>query len=333
MLLLSENSQRSPKGGVNLTKSLIAQRNLTIPRDRETPDNISQALTSLQVLRLDRENINHITNLQGLEQIHSIYLQQNQIQKIENLSSFPNLKFLSLAGNCISKVENLQCLTKLQFLDLSQNCIETLDTDELPRNLVVLDLTGNKCTKQKGYRECVLAALPHLKRLDAKDIPNQEVPLQKKEEEEEDSSEDSDYEDWPEFSCPLSAEKDFFVGLHSEFTSRSAYRQEEAIKEHEARLEELKEQQKLTQLVFNTSQSSPNVHSGSEPATPTLEDNTLQTERHTASNPLLKVTHPAFLIGPNTPKGKAEGTSSAQVKNSKGKGPSSTKIATNKVKK
>ncbi|KAJ7313655.1 hypothetical protein JRQ81_005237 [Phrynocephalus forsythii] len=297
----------------------------------------SQALTSLQVLRLDRENINHITSMQGLEQIHSIYLQQNHIQKIENLSSFPNLKFLSLAGNCISEVENLRSLTKLQFLDLSQNCIETLDTDELPQNLVVLDLTGNKCTKQDGYRERVWAALPHLKRLDAKDIPIQKAPIQKKkeEEEEEDSSEDTDYEDWPEFSRPLSAEKDFFVGLHSEFTSRSARRQEEAIKEHEARLEELKQQQKLRQLVFNTSQSSSEVQGGSEPATPAPEDNIPQTEQHTVSNSnsLSEATNPTFQIRPSTLKGKAEGASSAQGKNSKEKVPSSTKTTIKRVNK
>ncbi|XP_062994233.1 leucine-rich repeat-containing protein 46 [Elgaria multicarinata webbii] len=332
VLLLSENSQRSLKGGVNLTKSLIAQRNLHLSVEKETLESISQALTSLQILRLDRERISCIDNLQGLEQIHSIYLQQNQIEKIENLSYFPNLKFLSLAGNHISRVENLQPLLKLQFLDLSQNCIETLDTDELPQSLVVLDLTRNKCAQRNGYRERVLAALPHLIELDTQGVPNRKAPAQNRKEED-DGSEDSDYDDWPELSHPLSSEKDFFVDLHNEFTSRSARRREEAMKEHEARLEELKQQQKLRQLVFNTNQGSPEALSVSELTTPALEDDTLHTVHHAASNPLLKTTNPTFRTGPSTPKEKSGGTSQAQLKISKGEASSTAKTASRRVKK
>uniref|UniRef100_A0A8D0AWP6 Leucine rich repeat containing 46 n=1 Tax=Salvator merianae TaxID=96440 RepID=A0A8D0AWP6_SALMN len=199
-------SKGAPKGGRKLTKSLIAQRNLHIPIKIDAPENIWQALASLQVLRLDREGIGYIPNLQGLEHIHSIYLQQNQIEKIENLKCFSNLKFLTLAGNCISKVENLKDLLKLQFLDLSQNNIQILDIDELPHSLVILDLTGNKCTDQKNYRECVLDALPHLRELDRQRVPSRKVAVQDKKEEEEDS-EDSDVDDCPELFQPLSAEK------------------------------------------------------------------------------------------------------------------------------
>uniref|UniRef100_A0A8D2J3C3 Uncharacterized protein n=1 Tax=Varanus komodoensis TaxID=61221 RepID=A0A8D2J3C3_VARKO len=71
-ILLSENSQSSPKGGVTLTKFLIAQRNLNVPAEKQTLG----TLTSLQILRLDRKKISCINNLQGLEQIHSICLQQ-----------------------------------------------------------------------------------------------------------------------------------------------------------------------------------------------------------------------------------------------------------------
>ncbi|XP_042330328.1 leucine-rich repeat-containing protein 46 [Sceloporus undulatus] len=307
--MLGENSQSCPTEGVKLTKSLIARRNQTVSMDQEKLESISQGLTSLQILRLDRERISHITNLEGLEQIHSIYLQQNQIQKIENLSCFPNLKFLSLAGNQISKVENLLCLLKLQFLDLSQNCIETLDIDELPQSLVVLDLTGNKCTNRNGYRESVLAALPLLKELDAKSIPSRKTPVKK---EEDDSSGDSDYEDCPELSHPLSAGKDFFVDFHEEFTSRSRWRRENAVREHEARLEELEQQQKLRQLIFNTSQSSPKAPSRSEPLAPAQEDNILQTEYQTASNTLLKTANSSFST--RATKGKCEGTSHTQLK-------------------
>ncbi|XP_044300441.1 leucine-rich repeat-containing protein 46 [Varanus komodoensis] len=319
-----ENSQSSPKGGVTLTKFLIAQRNLNVPAEKQTLGSISQALTSLQILRLDRKKISCINNLQGLEQIHSICLQQNQIKKIENLSCFPNLKFLSLAGNHISKVENLQPLLKLQFLDLSQNYIETLYTDELPQSLMVLDLTGNKCMKQNGYRESVLAALPHLIELDSQDVPNQRASVQ----DDDDGSEDSDYEDWPELSCPFSTEKDFFADLHNEFSSRSAWRREEAVREHETRLEELKQREKLRELVFNINQDSPKTLSVSELRTPASKDDKPQTD----ANPLLKTRNPVFCTGSNIPKRKSEGTNQIQMKSSK-EASSSAKTASKGVKK
>ncbi|XP_058037978.1 leucine-rich repeat-containing protein 46 [Ahaetulla prasina] len=120
-----------PSEGLCLTKSLIVQRNLPVSVKKEDPEKISEALTSVQVLRLDRERISCIANLPELKHVHSIYLQQNQIKKIENLNCFPNLKFLSLSGNYINKVENLQPLLKLKFLDLSQNCIDTLDIENV----------------------------------------------------------------------------------------------------------------------------------------------------------------------------------------------------------
>ncbi|XP_008111648.2 leucine-rich repeat-containing protein 46 isoform X4 [Anolis carolinensis] len=246
----SENSQKCSIEGVSLTKSLIARRNLAVPMDDETLENISQALSSLEILRLDRERISHITDLEGLEQIHSIYLQQNQIKKIENLSCLPNLK------------------------------------------------------------ERVLAALPLLKELDTKSTPSWNTPVQSKEE---DSSEDSDYEEWPGLSRPLSAEKDFFVDLHEEFTSRSARRREEAVKEHEAHLEELKQQQKLRQLIFDTSHDSPKALSTSKLGLPVLEYNMLQTEHHTASNQHLKTENASFST--SAPKKKTEGKNQTQLKN------------------
>uniref|UniRef100_A0A8D0AXQ2 Leucine rich repeat containing 46 n=1 Tax=Salvator merianae TaxID=96440 RepID=A0A8D0AXQ2_SALMN len=313
-------SKGAPKGGRKLTKSLIAQRNLHIPIKIDAPENIWQALASLQVLRLDREGIGYIPNLQGLEHIHSIYLQQNQIEKIENLKCFSNLKFLTLAGNCISKVENLKDLLKLQFLDLSQNNIQILDIDELPHSLVILDLTGNKCTDQKNYRECVLDALPHLRELDRQRVPSRKVAVQDKKEEEEDS-EDSDVDDCPELFQPLSAEKGFFVDLHNEFFGRSTRRREDAEKDHEAHLEELKQWENLRQGGFNTSQGISQAPSLSEPTVSGLK---LQSQSCTISRPSLKATNPTFLSGLSAVKAKDECSSSTQQKTSKGEGSDKT---------
>nr|XP_028557681.1 leucine-rich repeat-containing protein 46 isoform X1 [Podarcis muralis] len=365
-------------GGVSMTKSLIAQRNLNIPVEKESPESISQALASLHTLRLDRERISCIANLQGLEQVHSLYLQQNQIEKIENLSCFPNLTFLTLAGNRISQVENLHSLPKLQFLDLSQNRIETLDTgtafptlgfttcntllwtikspgihcgkqlthpstllprfcltfctDELPRSLVILDLTRNECTKENSYRERVLAALPHLKELDTQAVPNQKDTVQT-EEEEEDCSEDSD-EDWSDLAIPLSVEKDFFADLREELRAHSAQRREEEAREYEDRLEELRQMQNLRELVFNTTERPPWPFGVPEIISAAPEGSVLQSEyhHHPPSN-LSKTANPTPKKGPIASKGKAGGSSPAQLKASKGEGSGVTKTTSKGVKK
>ncbi|XP_030397217.1 leucine-rich repeat-containing protein 46 [Gopherus evgoodei] len=233
----------------SITDSLIAQRNLSCPAEKETPESISKALASLLTIRLDRENICAISNLQGLREVRSLYLQENQIETIENLSCLPNLRFLSLAGNRIRVVENLQDLRQLQFLDLSQNRIETLDPDELPWTLCILNLSGNRCTHQNGYRELVLGALPHLMKLDTQLVPSWRDPDPA--EEEEGASDDSDSEeddDVPELTGPFCADKEFFAGLRQELAGRSQRRRQEALSEHQARLEELTERQRLMQL-------------------------------------------------------------------------------------
>ncbi|XP_030364930.1 leucine-rich repeat-containing protein 46 [Strigops habroptila] len=196
-------------------------------------------LPSPCTIRLDRENISAIRRLRSRRDTHSLYLQQNQIEKIENLSCFPNLRFLSLAGNRIRRVENLQPLQHLSVLDLSHNRIQTLEPAELPRSLRLLDLTGNECTHQQGYRELVVAALPHLLQLDA-----QPVHGTVDEEEEEGgscSSEDEDDEVLSVPSSPFTAGKDFFVDLQRELAGHSQRRRREALEEHQTRLERLEE--------------------------------------------------------------------------------------------
>ncbi|XP_050571379.1 leucine-rich repeat-containing protein 46 [Cygnus atratus] len=179
--------------------------------------------------------------LGGLQGVHSLGLQPNRIEKIENLGCFPRLRFLSLAGNCIRKVENLRPLQHLRFLDLSQNQIQTLDPDELPRSLRLLDLTGNACTRQPGYRELVVGALPHLLQLDTRPLRGCTDPAPGEEEEEEGSSSSEDDEElFSEPSAPFTADKDFFADLHQELAGRSRRRQGEALEEHRSRLQGLR---------------------------------------------------------------------------------------------
>ncbi|XP_014117751.1 PREDICTED: LOW QUALITY PROTEIN: leucine-rich repeat-containing protein 46 [Pseudopodoces humilis] len=252
----------APEGtrpGVTLSDSLVTTRTCpTGPLPTST-------------LRLDRENISCIGKLRRMAEIHSLYLQQNQIEKIENLESFPSLRFLCLAGNRIQRVENLQALPHLSALDLSHNQIRALDAEELPRSLRILDLTGNECSRQDGYRDLVVAALPHLLQLDSQPIHGDTAREEAgggscSSSSEEEEEEEEDEELFPELRIPFTVDKGartgtgraallvwqchiswdsrpgrFPAGWHRELAGRARWRRRKSLEEHRARLEELRE--------------------------------------------------------------------------------------------
>ncbi|XP_053821214.1 leucine-rich repeat-containing protein 46 [Vidua chalybeata] len=223
-----------PSPGVTLSDSLV------IARTRSTGP------LPTCTIRLDREQISSIGRLRRRGEIHSLYLQQNQIEKMENLESFPSLRFLCLAGNRIQRVENLQGLPHLSALDLSHNLIQVLDTEELPRSLRILDLTGNQCTRQDGYRDVVVAALPQLLQLDSQPVHGNTAEEEagggscSSEEEEEEEE-----ELLPGLSVPFTVDKDFLVDLRRELAGRVRWRRRTSLEEHRARLEELWERRAL----------------------------------------------------------------------------------------
>ncbi|NXO79736.1 LRC46 protein, partial [Sitta europaea] len=233
--------------GVTLSDSLITAHTWAPQRPLPTPPCPFRATGPLPTssIRLDRENISCIGELRRLGDIHSLYLQQNQIEKIENLEAFPNLRFLCLAGNRIQRVENLQVLPHLSALDLSHNLIRVLHTEELPRSLQILDLTGNECTRQGGYRDLVVAALPHLLQLDSQRVQGNaaeggEGGGSSSSEEEEDEE-----EELPEPRIPFTVDRDFLGELHRELAGRARQRRRKSLEEHRARLEELRERRAL----------------------------------------------------------------------------------------
>ncbi|XP_067825300.1 leucine-rich repeat-containing protein 46-like [Heptranchias perlo] len=252
-----EDSPCESKKLVYISVSLIAKRNLELPAEKQTPENITEALANLMTIRLDRENIGTLGNFECLGDAYNLYLQQNQIKKIENLELLHNLRFLTLAANRIQKVENLKCLQKLGFLDLSNNQIEQLDPGEFPESLIILNMTGNDCTKQEGYREQVTRALPALQQLDGNSVQRRKDPNEAGEENgeagdvnvsesEEDTEEQYDTESekedsLPEISVSLGKVNEFFAEIHKEMVCRSHQRKKEAENDHKSRLNELQE--------------------------------------------------------------------------------------------
>uniref|UniRef100_A0A8C0VPU5 Leucine rich repeat containing 46 n=1 Tax=Cyanistes caeruleus TaxID=156563 RepID=A0A8C0VPU5_CYACU len=155
-------------------------------------------------------------------------------------------RFLCLAGNRIQRVENLQALPHLSALDLSHNQIRALDAEELPRSLRILDLTGNECSRQDGYRDLVVAALPHLLQLDSQPIHGDTAREEAgggscSSSSEEEEEEEEDEELFPELRIPFTVDKDFLQDVHRELAGRARWRRRKSLEEHRARLEELRE--------------------------------------------------------------------------------------------
>ncbi|XP_010592910.2 leucine-rich repeat-containing protein 46 isoform X2 [Loxodonta africana] len=312
----------TPKeGGICITEALITKRNLTFPEDDDLSEKMFHTLAELQTVRLDREGITFIRNLESLQNIHSLYLQSNKIQQIENLACIPSLRFLSLAGNRIKQVENLLNLPHLQFLDLSENLIETLKLDEFPQSLLILNLTGNSCTKQNGYRERVIGALPLLLDLDRQ-------PVQERWASDEETASGDDDEEFPELSGPFYSERGFLKDLEQEITRHKEHRQQAALTEHLLRMET---QPALTDLPLLPEEpmigdSNPPVPPGQE-KTPTEPTSSPQTYSAT------KIPCPLVSLGQQDTAQAQEGARTVTAPKAPLTGvPSTTKTMTKKIK-
>ncbi|XP_008569192.1 PREDICTED: leucine-rich repeat-containing protein 46 [Galeopterus variegatus] len=317
-------AQSSEEGGVCITEALITKRNLTFPEDEDLSEKMFHTLAELETVRLDREGITTIRNLEGLKNLHSLYLQANKIQRIENLACIPSLRFLSLAGNRIRQVENLLDLPCLQFLDLSENLIETLKLDEFPQSLLILNLTGNSCTKQDGYRELMIKALPLLLDLDKQPVLERWVS------DEEDKASGDEDEEFPELSGPFCSERGFLKELECDRRLHKERRQQEALAEHLLRMETKPALTDLPLLpgVPMAGDSSPSITPGQRKETPPEAASSPQT-----SSPTKK---PCTLV-PRGQQNSIQAKKGAQAalapKPSVAGAPSTTKTMTKKVKK
>lgn len=83
-------------------------------------------LTSLEDLRLDRNEIHDISALSGLTSLKKLYLSQNRIGDISSFSSLTSLKELDLNDNQIADISALSDLTSLNQLFLFGNGIQDI---------------------------------------------------------------------------------------------------------------------------------------------------------------------------------------------------------------
>ncbi|KAG7218635.1 hypothetical protein INR49_019994 [Caranx melampygus] len=129
---------------------------------------------SLEEVSLHQQDIERIEHLdRWCRDLKILYLQNNLIPRIENLSRLKKLEYLNLALNNIEVIENLEGCESLQKLDLTVNFVGRLSSVESLRHnihLRELFLVGNPCTEFEGYRQYVVASLPHLRWLDGTEI-------------------------------------------------------------------------------------------------------------------------------------------------------------------
>lgn len=131
-------------------------------------------INSLEELSLHQEHVEKIEHLNNwCRNLEILLLQSNLISKIENLNKLKNLRYLNLAINNIERVENLERCESLEKLDLTLNFIgdiESVTSLIANAHLKSLCLTGNPCSDYSGYRNYVIAKLPHIETLDNVEI-------------------------------------------------------------------------------------------------------------------------------------------------------------------
>ncbi|KAG2454244.1 hypothetical protein HYH02_001278 [Chlamydomonas schloesseri] len=133
-------------------------------------------VSTLEEVALHQQNIEKIEALGQLcPKLKILYLQNNLIGKIQNLHKLKELEYLNLAVNNVTKIQNLQRCESLKKLDLTINFVSKaglLTVESLRHNIHLeeLYLLGNPCADWHGYRQFVVAKLPHLHKLDGQAI-------------------------------------------------------------------------------------------------------------------------------------------------------------------
>ncbi len=146
-------------------KVKTTKEGVTLDLQRKKITDISQieglpALTNLQSLDLNSNQIREIKGLDTLANLQSLNLNGNQISEIKGLDALANLQGLYLASNKISEIKGLGALANLRELYLSVNPISEIKGLDTLVNLRELELAATKISEVKGLEN--LAQLTYL---------------------------------------------------------------------------------------------------------------------------------------------------------------------------
>jgi protein TilB len=154
---------------VEITETLIRKRS-------EHNEGVLWSLQEVALHQFKIERINRVLE-RRCRQLKILLLQNNRIRQIENVHGLKDLRYLNLALNRITRIDNLSQCEFLAKLDLTANYVYDLrDVRRLRDNhhLSELFLMGNPAADHPLYRPFVIATLPTLKSLDAKEISRTE---------------------------------------------------------------------------------------------------------------------------------------------------------------
>ncbi|XP_023798195.1 leucine-rich repeat-containing protein 46 isoform X3 [Cyanistes caeruleus] len=232
-----------------------------------------ESFPNLRFLCLAGNRIQRVENLQALPHLSALDLSHNQIRALDAggeqgriqgaariagipipalpASVSPGVGVKRCFGSCLgregSAVGGFGGSRNLGWRGSApSSVIPFIPAEELPRSLRILDLTGNECSRQDGYRDLVVAALPHLLQLDSQPIHGDTAREEAgggscSSSSEEEEEEEEDEELFPELRIPFTVDKDFLQDVHRELAGRARWRRRKSLEEHRARLEELRE--------------------------------------------------------------------------------------------
>lgn len=104
------------------------------------------SLNKITKINLTANDLTSIPDIfKSLTALNILILNNNKIEKISNLDNLTKLEKLELRGNKITKIENLNNLQNLQKLTLSCNLISIIEENDIPKidTLTQLGLFGN----------------------------------------------------------------------------------------------------------------------------------------------------------------------------------------------
>ncbi len=134
-------------------------------------------LPRLRVLKLERNQIEHVPGLTKFPLLEELHLEGNRLHEIPDLSDLPHLRVLHLRGypgeeNRIRDTGNLAALPILEDLDLSENLLTSPPSLRQHPALRKLNLAGNQITAEHHWDDA-----PSLNDLDLSRNHLTHVPL------------------------------------------------------------------------------------------------------------------------------------------------------------
>lgn len=105
-----------------------------------------EALTNLQTLWIENNNITDLTPLSGLTSLTKLSFERNSVTNLEALRNLTNLKDLFMSQNRIVDLEPIGGLINLESLQLDGNEIVSLEPIQELIKLIHLNISGNRIT-------------------------------------------------------------------------------------------------------------------------------------------------------------------------------------------